>query len=96
MDTRTNVPAAALLLLAGCASHGGAQMEEEFPEVRSNCRLSGTVLERDRRDPRLLRLLFRQRNAEEVEARADGRLACAEHWAGERGYRLTTAPAGND
>lgn len=101
MPHRTDISSVFVLgagawFVAGCATHDWARMQEEYSEVRANCRLSGTVLERDRHDPRLLRLLFRQRNAEEIEARQDGRLACAEHWARERGYRLTTIPAGND
>ena len=77
-------------LLGGCATNGWARMQEEFAEVRANCRLRGTILERDPDDRRLLRLIFRQRNAEEIAAEADGRLACARLWAEERGYRLVT------
>jgi hypothetical protein len=78
--------------LVACATGDWARMQAEFPEVRANCRLHGTTLERNRRDPQLLHLIFRQRNAEELQARADGRLACAEHWAEENGFRLTTEP----
>ncbi|HKR25615.1 MAG TPA: hypothetical protein VJS15_10170, partial [Allosphingosinicella sp.] len=78
------------VLLAGCVTDSWARMQEEFAEVRVNCRLAGTILERDLHDRRLLRLIFRQRNAEELAASRDGRLACVQHWAAERGYRLTT------
>jgi hypothetical protein len=84
----------AALLIAGCAAHGWAQMQEEYAEVRVNCRLGGTILQRDPHDRRLLRLVFRQRNAEELAASRDGRLACARHWATERGHRLTVAGEG--
>lgn len=97
MPCRTNISSililgAGSLFLAGCAGHGWNRMQEEFADVRVNCRLAGTILERDVHDPRLLRLVFRQRNAEELAASRDGRLACAEHWAAERGYRLTAFP----
>ena len=85
------IAGASVALIAGCTSNRWSRIEAEFPEVRANCRLSGTFLERDARDRRLLHLIFRHRNAEEIAARQDGRLACAEHWARERGYRLTTA-----
>jgi hypothetical protein len=74
--------------LGACANSGRPEMEEEFAEVRSNCGLRGTILERDPKDRKTLRLLFRQRNNAALQARRDGSLACAEHWARERGYRL--------
>jgi len=46
----------------------------------------------DRTDRRLLHFVFGHRNNMEHQARQDGRLACAEHWARERGYRVTTSP----
>jgi len=76
--------------LAGCATNSWAQMEEEFPEVRMNCGLVRTYLERDPDDERGLRLIFPQRNNAAMQARAEGSLACVEHWAAERGYTLTT------
>lgn len=89
----------ACLGIAGCATaHAGgwARMLEEFPEVRANCGLSGTYLERDRRDPRLLHLVFRHRSNMALQARQDGRVACAQLWAEEQGFRLTAAPDGAD
>lgn len=92
-DISIPIVGAAALLASGCATDDWGRMRDEFAEVRANCRLRGTILERDREDPRLLRLIFRQRNAEEIAAEADGRLACARLWAGERGYRLVTGGA---
>lgn len=80
------------LFLAGCATNSWARIQAEFPEVRANCRLHGVDLMRDATDRRLLHLVFRHRNNMELQARQDGRLACAEHWARERGYRVTTSP----
>lgn len=80
--------------LSGCASHGWRQLQEEFPEVRDNCGLRGTLLQRDTADKRLLRLFFLQRSNAALQARRDGSLACVEHWARERGWRLTTGPGG--
>ena len=99
MPKRTDISAililgAGSLFLAGCITQSWTRMQEEFAEVRVNCRLAGTILERDPSDRRLLRLVFRQRNAEELAASRDGRLACAQHWAAERGYRLTAFPEG--
>lgn len=86
-------------LLAGAAlsagaTHGWDRLREEFPQVRANCGLRGAVLERDRTDKRLLRLVFRRRNNAVVQAERNGSLACVEHWARERGWRLTTEPGG--
>jgi hypothetical protein len=80
-------------ILAGCATGRWERLQAEFPEVRANCGLQRVQLQRDRRDPSRLRLLFPQRHAIEVAARRDGRLACVENWARERGYRLQTAGA---
>ena len=91
--TRVLPAAAAAAALAACATSGWERMRDEFPEVRANCRLSGTEIERDRSDPRLLHLVFRHRSNMAAQARDDGRLACAEHWARERGYRLVAAGA---
>ena len=82
------IPAA----LVACAASDWARLQAEFPDVRANCGLGGASIERDRHDGRLIRLVFRQRNAEELAAAREGRLACAQHWARERGYRLTTEP----
>jgi hypothetical protein len=93
----SRVAASALsLMVAGCATDGWTRISGDWPEVRANCRLSGTYIERDVRDRRLLRLTFRHRSNMRLVAEQDGRVACAEHWARERGYRLTTAPAGGD
>lgn len=88
-----------LVMLVGatasaCASENWRQLREEFPEVSANCGLRGTLLERDRSDKRLLRLVFRQRYNARLQAARDGSLACVEHWARERGWRVTTAPDG--
>jgi hypothetical protein len=80
--------------LGACAAGGWKQLQDEFPEVRANCGLRGTVLERDGDDRRLLRLVFRQRYNARLQASRDGSLACVEHWARERGWRVTTAPGG--
>ncbi|MEA3040985.1 MAG: hypothetical protein QOC65_474 [Sphingomonadales bacterium] len=80
--------------LAGCATGRWERMQAEFPEVRANCGLSGTYLERDRRDRRLLHLVFRHRSNMALQARQDGRVACAQLWAEEQGFRLATAPDG--
>jgi hypothetical protein len=80
--------------MSACASNGWKQLQEEFPEVSANCGLRGTLLERDRHDKRLLRLVFRQRYNARLQASRDGSLACVEHWARERGWRVTTAPGG--
>lgn len=76
--------------LAGCAHNDWASIQEEFPDVRANCGLQGASLSRDEHDKRLLHLTFRQRNAAELSARADGSLGCVENWARERGYQITT------
>lgn len=86
-------PVAALIAAAamsGCAGHGWKQVREEFPEVRANCGLRGTTIRRDGSDKRLLHLLFRQRHNAALQASRDGSLACVEHWARERGWRITT------
>ncbi|HEX8215948.1 MAG TPA: hypothetical protein VF577_00665 [Allosphingosinicella sp.] len=80
------------LALGACATGDWARMQAEFPEVRANCGLHGTRIERDRRDPRLLHLRFGHRNNEALQARQDGRVACAQLWAEEQGFRLTTEP----
>lgn len=80
--------------LGGCASQSWDRLQREFPLAKGNCRLHGTLLQRDSGDRRLLRLLFLHRNNEAEQARQDGRLACLEHWARERGWRVTTAPDG--
>jgi hypothetical protein len=82
--------------LGACASDGWKQLREEFPEVRANCGLRGTLLQRDATDKRLLRLVFRQRYNARLQASRDGSLACVEHWARERGWRVTTAPGGSN
>ena len=84
---------AAAAALAGCAADRAARMQEEFAEVQANCGLPGTVIERDRRDPRLLRLVFRHRSNMALQATQDGRVACVQLWAEEHGFRLTTEPA---
>ena len=81
-------------LLSGCATDRYAKAEAEFPDVRANCRLRGIILERVEKDSKLLRLVFRQRHNARLQAGRDGSLACVEHWAVKRGYRITTAPAG--
>ncbi len=85
-----------MLVAASCAGHGWKQLQEEFPEVRVNCGLRGTLIERDAVDKRLLRLVFRQRYNARLQASRDGSLACVEHWARERGWRVTTAPSGSN
>ena len=79
--------------LAACATNDWPQMRADFAEVAPNCGLHGVDLERDARDRRLLHLIFGHRNNMAQQARDDGRVACMEHWAHERGYRLTTAGA---
>ena len=84
-------------MLGACAHDRWARMQAEFPEVTANCRVPGVELERDRRDKRLLRLVFRHRSNMRMRAEQDGRLACFQHWARERGYRLVaSAPDGTD
>jgi hypothetical protein len=80
--------------LAGCASDGWDRLQREFPQAKGDCRLHGTLLQRDSGDNRLLRLVFLHRNNEALQARTDGRVACLERWARERGWRVTTAPEG--
>ena len=80
--------------LGACTAPGWERMQAEFPEVRANCGLSGTYLERDRRDRRLLHLVFRHRSNMALQARQDGRVGCAQLWAEEQGFRLTTEPHG--
>jgi hypothetical protein len=67
-------------------------MQAEFAGVKIDCRLHGTRLERDARDKRLLRLVFLHRSNMVLQAELDGRVACAEAWAQENGYRMTTSP----
>lgn len=55
--------------------------------------MAGVRLERDRGDGRLLWLVFPHRSDMISQTERDGRLACFEHWARERGYRLRTAGA---
>lgn len=86
------VPALLIGAAAGCATDRWTRMQAEFADVRANCRLRGTDIELSGRDRRLIHLVFPQRNNEAVAAADDGRLACARHWAEERGYRLTTEP----
>ncbi|HYI39456.1 MAG TPA: hypothetical protein VE053_03970 [Allosphingosinicella sp.] len=76
--------------LSGCANNGWNRLQAEFPEVSANCRLRGTLLERDATEKRLLRLVFRQRYNARLQASRDGSLACVENWARERGWRLVT------
>jgi hypothetical protein len=78
--------------LCACATDDWARVQEEFAQVRGNCRLQGTRLERDARDKRLLRLVFLHRSNMALQAEQDGRLACAEAWARENGYEMTTSP----
>jgi hypothetical protein len=94
MPRRTGIslPILAAATLAGCATDRFERLQAEFAEVSANCRLSGVALLRDATDRRLLHLVFRHRNNMELQARQDGRLACAEHWARERGYGVTTSP----
>ncbi|HEX8363720.1 MAG TPA: hypothetical protein VF603_00375 [Allosphingosinicella sp.] len=80
--------------LGACTANGWERMQAEFPEVRANCGLHGTHLERDRRDRRLLHLVFRHRSNMALQASQDGRVACAQLWAEEQGFRLTTGPNG--
>ena len=94
MPRRAALSSMLILVTASCASQGWKQLQEEFPEVRANCGLRGTVLERDGSDKRLLRLVFRQRHNAALQASRDDSLACVEHWARERGWRVTTAPGG--
>ena len=89
---RTAAILAAAAALGACAANGWERMQAEFPEVRANCGLSSTYLERDRRDRRLLHLIFRHRSNMALQARLDGRVACAQLWAEEQGFRLTTEP----
>ena len=91
---RRGAVVAAAAALGACAGTGWERMQAEFPEVRANCALHGTYLERDRRDRRLLHLIFRHRNNMTAQARQDGRVACAQLWAEEQGFRLTTGPDG--
>jgi hypothetical protein len=84
---------AAIGTLGGCTADGWSRMQAEFPEVSVNCGLHGTYLERDRHDRRLLHLVFRHRSNMALQARQDGRFACAQLWAEEQGFRLTTDPA---
>jgi hypothetical protein len=81
----------ALLAGSGCATRGPSWtgMQAEFVEVRLNCGLHGTALRRDAKDRRLLHIVFSQRNDERATAIRDGRMACAQLWAEERGYRLS-------
>jgi len=79
---------------AACAGDGWKRLQEEYPEVRANCGLKRAVLHRDAKDKGLLRLTFPQRYNAGLQARQDGSLACVEHWARERGWRLTTLPGG--
>ena len=87
-----SLPILAAAALAGCASDRFERLQAEFAEVSANCGLGGVALLRDRTDRRLLHFVFGHRNNMEHQARQDGRLACAEHWARERGYRVTTSP----
>lgn len=80
--------------LSACVSNGWTQLQQEFPEVRANCGLRGTLLQRDATHKRLLHVVFRQRHNAALQARRDGSLACVEHWARERGWRLATGPGG--
>ena len=80
--------------LGACTANGWERMQAEFPEVRANCGLHGTYLERDRRDRRLLHLVFHHRNNMAFQATQDGRVACAQLWAEEQGFRLTIEPQG--
>lgn len=84
---------AAAAALAGCATGDWERMQAEFPEVRENCGVPGAELERDRRDRRLLHLVFRHRSNMQERAERDGRVACFQHWARERGYRLVSTDA---
>jgi hypothetical protein len=92
--TGISIPILATAVLASCATDRFERLQTEFAEVSVNCRLHGVDLMRDAADRRLLHLVFRHRNNMELQARQDGRLACAEHWARERGYRVTTSPQG--
>jgi hypothetical protein len=96
-DISTSLALGAALLLGGCAHDRWARMQAEFPEVSANCRVPGVELERDGRDGRLLRLVFSHRSNMRMRAEQDGRLACFQHWARERGYRLVASgPDGAD
>lgn len=87
------LPVAAAAMLAACVTSDWERMLDEFPDVRRNCGLSTVELERDRRDRRLLHLVFRHRNNMQQQAQDDGRFSCVELWANERGYRLLSAGA---
>jgi len=80
--------------LSACAGRDWNGLQEEFPNVSANCGLRGVLLQRDGSHKRLLRLVFRQRHNAALQASRDGSLACVEHWARERGWRVTTAPSG--
>lgn len=96
MPRRTDISFILIMgaFLGGCANSGWKSLQEEFPEVRDNCSLRAVLLQRDATDKRLLRLVFLQRSNVALQARLDGSLACVEHWARERGWRLTTGPGG--
>ena len=85
------VLAAAAAGLGGCATGDWSRMQAEFPDVSANCGVPGVELERDEVDKRLLRLVFRHRSNMRMRAERDGRVACFQHWARERGYRLVAA-----
>ncbi len=97
MPERTNIASilliAAATALGACASGDWARMQAEFPDVRENCGVPGAELVRDRRDRHLLHLVFGHRSNMQMRAEQDGRLACFQAWARERGYRLQAAGA---
>jgi hypothetical protein len=82
----------AAVAASACATGDWARIQADFPSVQANCGLPGTIIERSRSDPRLIHLVFRHRSNMALQAREDGRVACAQHWAEEQGFRLTTEP----
>jgi hypothetical protein len=65
--------------------------QEEFPEVRTNCRLPGTTLTRHPTGWRLA--LPPETYAARNSQPAAGRIACVTDWARGRGLTLTIAEA---
>ncbi|HWT13013.1 MAG TPA: hypothetical protein VN231_09695 [Allosphingosinicella sp.] len=77
---------AASLLLPACTT--GAQVyREEWPQAAANCELPGATLEPVEGRRRTVQLIV----PPGVE-RTEGRIACAAHWARERGLNLVEPP----
>jgi hypothetical protein len=77
---------------AAVTGHTGARMpEEEFPEVRNNCRLPEAALSRYGTGWRLSlpSEIYAARKGESVAVR----IACVTHWARERGLTLAIVEA---